>query len=500
MEHWHPSGSPPLAVLIALTTLKWCCPNSPPVPRGPPIQRRSWPSTADWKYRRFCDTLLAIHNDPPLANGPKQRTDPMWKKPETPIPIDVSQVVIGLYIWLDLSWDDHPFLYGRFMVRDEQQIQTLGTLKLEGKLYYYAEKSKAVPGPVCKKPAQQPTAAVPDPEAELEKQLAAQKKEKQDQLQRRKDAAARADRAWEQAARVAREAMLQMARQPRQAGAQLRDLSQKTASMIVGAQEILLHLLGDKQGEGPQFHALNVMTLSMLLGKTLRLTEEQLAEVALGAMAHDIGKTRVPAHILKAKNRPRHEEDFYREHVGFGVTLAEESGAFGPVALSILADHHECMDGSGWPMQKKSISPAVSIVALANRYDRLCSPESPERDGLMPAEALSRLFRSESGKFDKQHLSLLIKLLGVFPPGTIVRLNDESLGLVVAPGADSLKPTVLVYAPDVHKRDAPTIDLAQTDGLKIEEALRPSSIPADVLAWLNPRQRLSYFFSTEPAN
>ena len=118
----------------------------------------------------------------------------------------------------------------------------------------------------------------------------------------------------------------------------------------------------------------------------------------------------------------------------------------------------------------------------------------------MPAEALSRLFRSESGKFDKQHLSLLIKLLGVFPPGTIVRLNDESLGLVVAPGADSLKPTVLVYAPDVHKRDAPTIDLAQTDGLKIEEALRPSSIPADVLAWLNPRQRLSYFFSTEPAN
>jgi hypothetical protein len=47
------------------------------------------------------------------------------------------------------------------------------------------------------------------------------------------------------------------------------------------------------------------------------------------------------------------------------------------------------------------------------------------------------------------------------------------------------------------KREAPTIDLSEATDLKIEEALRPSSLPADVLKWMNPRQRLSYFFSTE---
>ncbi|HQC80676.1 MAG TPA: HD family phosphohydrolase, partial [Accumulibacter sp.] len=65
---------------------------------------------------------------------------------------------------------------------------------------------------------------------------------------------------------------------------------------------------------------------------------------------------------------------------------------------------------------------------------------------------------------------------------------------------ESLRPTVLIYSPDMEKREAPTIDLSQFDDLKIEEALRPASLPSDVLRWMNPRQRLSYFFSTEQTN
>ena len=115
----------------------------------------------------------------------------------------------------------------------------------------------------------------------------------------------------------------------------------------------------------------------------------------------------------------------------------------------------------------------------------------------MPAEALARMFRSDAAKFDQRLLSLLIKLLGVYPPGTLVRLNDESLGLVVSPGRDSLRPTVLIYSPEIDKREAPTVDLGLSPDLKIEEALRPSSLPPDVVAWMNPRQRLSYFYSTD---
>ena len=71
---------------------------------------------------------------------------------------------------------------------------------------------------------------------------------------------------------------------------------------------------------------------------------------------------------------------------------------------------------------------------------------------------------------------------------------------MVSPGKESLRPKVLMYDQDMPKEEAPVIDLAEIDELKIEEALKPSSLPADVLAWLNPRQRLSYFFSVESPN
>ena len=425
----------------------------------------------------------------------------MWKKPEKPIAIHPSQVVIGLHIWLDIGWDDHPFLYNRFKVSDDKQIAAIRAIAIQNKLYYFKDKSTAEPGPLAftAEASNTPAAGAPPPEPddELVQEIARQNKEKHDQLRQQKDAAARTDRAWEQAARTTREAMLGMVHSPKKAGAELLELSKITASLIAQGQDILLHLLGDKEGEGPQFHALNVMTLAMLLGKTAGLNESQLAELALGTLAHDIGKARVPAHILKAKVRAKHEEAFYQQHGAYGIELAKISGVFSPVALSIIADHHEYLDGSGWPTGKKTPGPAARITALVDRYDRLCSPESPEREALMPAEAMARLFRTETSKFDQRLLSLLVKLLGIYPPGTLVRLSDESLGLVVSAGKESLRPTVLVYNPELNKRDAPTIDLAKATEIKIEEALRPSSIPPDVLNWLNPRQRLSYFFSSE---
>ena len=236
-----------------------------------------------------------------------------------------------------------------------------------------------------------------------------------------------------------------------------------------------------------------------ILGKALGLGADDLADLALGSVAHDLGKARIPGHLLKARTRAKHEEDFYRAHVSYGLELARESGVFTPGALAIVGEHHEFIDGSGFP--RGSVKPGLlpQIVGLVNRYDRLCGPESPERTALMPSEALSAMFSGEATKFDQKLLGLLIKVLGVYPPGTIVVLNDGSLGLVVSPGRESLRPEVLIYDPGVSKADAVVVDLSEALDLKIEESVRPSTLPSDVLLWLNPRQRLSHFFSTKSA-
>lgn len=210
---------------------------------------------------------------------------------------------------------------------------------------------------------------------------------------------------------------------------------------------MLLHLLGDKKDQGPQFHALNVLTLCMLVGKKAGLAERELADLAMAALAHDVGKSKVPPQLFKTSRRKRHEEEFVRQHVMYSTQLASDSGAFSKEALACIASHHEAADGSGWPRGQRETQRLALILALVNRYDNLCSPEARDVEPLMPAEALAHMFKNESGQHDPALLSSLIKLLGVYPPGTVVQLTDGALALVVAPGPEALRPQVLVYTP-----------------------------------------------------
>lgn len=426
----------------------------------------------------------------------------MWKKLGTPVPIDASQVVVGLYVWLDLSWDEHPFFASRLMVRTAKDIAIIQSLDAAGKIFYYPEQSNVQPGPVVAKvPSANEAAAAAEAaeQAAFAQEMRVLEKAKKDKQRSLKEAAARADQAWSNAARATRTALNDMPRSPKMAGKALVELSAETASIVAKGHEVLLHLLGDKKEQGPQFHALNTMTLGMLVGKKAGLTERELADLALAALAHDAGESQIPPQIIKSNQRKKHEEAFFRQHVDFSVQYATESGAFNPEALAIIADHHEAMDGSGWPKGKKAadISTATKILSLVDRYDNLCSPDTTNGIPLMPAEALATMYRNESTKLDAGLLSLMIKLLGVYPPGTVVQLSDGALALVIAPGASSLKPTVLLYTPELAKDEAPTLELANEPDLKIAEAIRPSTLPADVFKWLSPQQRLSYFFSVE---
>jgi HD-GYP domain-containing protein (c-di-GMP phosphodiesterase class II) len=429
----------------------------------------------------------------------------MWKKTGDPIPIHPSQVEVGLYVWLDVRWDEHPFLSNRFLVKAPKDVAIIQTLDTVGRLYYHPEKSTVPLKPYVPPPPTTDELAAAQAEqlkaekATLEAEVKQLEKARKERLQLQKDAAARADRAWENAARATRDALLNLSRSPKVAGEQLATLSRETAASIAKGQDILLHLLGDKKDQGPQFHALNVLTLCMLVGKKAGLTQRELADLALGALAHDAGKIKVPPSILKTSQRKKHEEDFFRQHVHYSLQFAAQSGAFSKEALHVIGDHHEAMDGSGWPRAKRDIGRAARILAVVDRYDRLCTPEAADVAPLMPAEALARMFRHEASRFDPALMSLLIKLLGVYPPGTVVQLSDGALAMVVSPGPNSLQPQVLLYSPDLPKDEAPTLELHTEPSLKITEAIKPSTLPPDVLQWLNPQQRLSYFFSVEEA-
>jgi HD-GYP domain-containing protein (c-di-GMP phosphodiesterase class II) len=225
-----------------------------------------------------------------------------------------------------------------------------------------------------------------------------------------------------------------------------------------------------------------------------------MLDIGVGAMLHDIGKLDLPERV---RHRQDHfsapETKFYEEHVTLGVSQALRMGLTAGASL-VIAQHHEHCDGSGFPLKLGSerMTPGSCIVALVNRYDNLCNPQSPAK-AVTPHEALSLLFAQGTNKFDPAILGTFIKMMGVYPPGSVVQLTDDRFAIVVGVNTTRpLKPRVLVHDSKRASDDALILDLEQVVGLGIRRSLKPMTLPPEAMAYLAPRQRVAYFF--EPAS
>jgi hypothetical protein len=167
-----------------------------------------------------------------------------------------------------------------------------------------------------------------------------------------------------------------------------------------------------------------------------------------------------------------------------------------PQATLVIAQHHEQADGRGFPqrLSAERISASARIVSLVNRYDTLCNPLNPAK-ALTPHEALSLIFAQMKSRFDALTLSAFIKMMGVYPPGSVVELTDGRFALVVSVNsARPLKPRVVVHDPRVAPEDALIVDLETQPDLGVRRSLKPLQLPRASLDYLSPRQRISYFF------
>jgi len=157
------------------------------------------------------------------------------------------------------------------------------------------------------------------------------------------------------------------------------------------------------------------------------------------------------------------------------------------------------MDGSGYPKKIKgdAIRMPTRIVTIANVYDNLCNHIDPNQS-LTPHEALSLMYAHKRAQFDPSVMATMIKSLGVYPPGTIVRLSNEAIGLVMNVNVGKpLRPRVLVYDADIPKEDAIILDLAEEgNDLSISASIRPGVLPKAIFEYLNPRKRVNYYFDS----
>jgi len=263
--------------------------------------------------------------------------------------------------------------------------------------------------------------------------------------------------------------------------------------------ELSIRVLAEARADRATAHALNVALISMLMGRVFGFSEDEMLDVGVGALLHDVGKLELPERVRHpdARTAPA-DQLLYREHVARGLAIGKRMG-LSAGALGVIGQHHEMADGSGFPNQLNvdRMMAAARIVALVNRFDNLCDPALPSH-ALTPHEALSLIFAQTRAKFDASMLNAFIRMMGVYPPGSVVQLTDERYALVTNVNSTRpLKPRVLVYDPQLPADEALQLNLEQHSDLGIRRSLRVEQLPDDALHYLSPQRRVIYFF--EPA-
>jgi len=404
--------------------------------------------------------------------------------------IAVEDLRVGMFIQLDGGWLSHPFPLSNFRIASADQISTLQGLGLK-QLRWVPEKSELHDEAAAAEAAAQAAAAgaaVPSP-AEREAE------QRRQDLHRQRDAAQRCERQHAEAARAWREATDAVAARPQDASRTTEALTRAILDKMLDADEIGIRLVAGG-GDRAAAHALNVSVISLLIARTLGLAESDLLDLGTGALMHDVGKAEVADRFRHAEEGfGANEMAAYRDHVAKGVAMGQRMG-LSAGALRVLAQHHEHADGSGFPLKLagERITMAARVVALVNRYDNLCNPQARTL-ALTPHEAVSVLFAQGRQRFDATVLNAFIRMMGVYPAGSLVQLTDDRFAMVVGVNSSRpLKPRVLVHEPRVPRSEALVLDLEQMPDLGIRRSLPASKLPAPTIEYLDPRPRVSYYF------
>lgn len=195
---------------------------------------------------------------------------------------------------------------------------------------------------------------------------------------------------------------------------------------------IWLSHLKDKD-EYTAIHSVNVCILSLTFGRTIGLNGAELNVLGIGALLFDIGKSKIPDEILqKPDSLTDNEFLLMKAHAFLGYAILEESKKVPNESLDIILNHHERLNGSGYPNGRRGdeISKLTRIVSIVDIFDAMTSDRC-YHDAFQPQHALNEIYNMAPEELDKELVEGFIKCIGIYPVGSIVELNTGHTGVVV---------------------------------------------------------------------
>ena len=248
---------------------------------------------------------------------------------------------------------------------------------------------------------------------------------------------------------------------------QVDGLVDRMSDSVLNDKDALVSLLRIKNvDEYTYLHSMAVSALCMSFTQGLGFDAAQVKQIGIGGLLHDIGKMRVPNEILN-KPGPLTEKEFeiMKQHVKAGEAVLREYTSLDESCTCVTSHHHERLDGTGYPegLKGDEISLSGQIAAIVDIYDALSS-ERCYKKAMFPTSALSKLFEWSRSYLNRDLVEKFIAHLGIYPIGTLVRLENHLVGVVVDHGEKDLLHPVVRAVVDARKAKPITpvdIDLAR---------------------------------------
>ncbi|WP_043308096.1 HD-GYP domain-containing protein [Pseudomonas sp. ML96] len=377
--------------------------------------------------------------------------------------IPVSDLLVGMYIHEFCgSWMDHPFWKGRFLLDNERDLQRVRESDVTE---VWVDVSKGLDIP-----AGQVSQSVAEVEAEAEQRLqAAAESELPPARASLEDEVQRAVKLCAQS----KEAVVQMFSDARMGQAVSLDgvgeLVKEISDSVLRHPNALISLARLKTSdEYTYMHSVAVCALMIAMARQLGLSELQVREAGEAGLLHDIGKMAIPDSILNKPGKLTDAEfGTMRSHPEAGARMLLDCRQISALVLDVCLHHHEKFDGSGYPhrLAGEQISLFARMGAICDVYDAITS-DRPYKKGWDPAESIRKMAEWK-GHFDPQLFQAFVKSLGIYPIGSLVRLESGRLGVVMEQHEKSLlTPKVKVFFSARSKMPIPqeVLDLAKLVG------------------------------------
>ena len=253
------------------------------------------------------------------------------------------------------------------------------------------------------------------------------------------------------------------------------DILRADNNMLLSLVHIFSYL--GKQEDFLYAHSVNTSILATNVGIVHGYGRSELINLCVSSLVHDIGYLKLSKEVInKPAKLTREEYDLVKKHTIHGVELLNKIEGMPECASEVVHQHHERVDGSGYPDGKRGdeISDYAKIVAIAEVYEAITHPRPYRREKIIPYQAVKTIVQEERNSFEPALVKVFLNSVSPYPPGSFVLLNNGVIGRVISVNKTlPLRPVVETFFDEDGKPpETPSrIDLAKAPVIHIDKAL-----------------------------